>query len=702
MNKMKLRLKILLPTVILVFALLVTTLTVTIIQFGSLSDSLIADRLEAVSNSVRYITDDTRQMVIDVGLRVSYDPRLPQAVLTANTQEILRVGNQLAIDYGVTYITVAGADTYVLARTDEPERYGDAFRTVSLLEALEGIVSVAYTPVGQRRIPIRSSVPIFNEGEIIGVAVIGYALDTPKAVEALRDRHNAEFTIFVYDESTGRHVRVSSTLTDEQGNSVVGTYMEDPYLLDVVFRQRNELQTTITQFGEQFSAFYLPFYSPDGTELGVVFMALPLSEINAQRTMVTMIAIIIGVVGLAVAVVIIFRIANGISKPIKIINEFMNMVSKDGDITVSAEEEKILLENAARGDETGELFTAFHGVVKSLHEVSEDLKEVASGNLTKDITIRSDRDLLNIALNDMVNNLNRMFGDIQSSTAQVSTGSKQIADGAQTLAQGSTEQAASVQQLSSSISEIAKKTKDNSQMAEKAATLANSIKSSAEKGSSQMDEMMSAVKDINESSQNISKVIKSIDDIAFQTNILALNAAVEAARAGQHGKGFAVVAEEVRNLAAKSAEAAKDTESLIADSIAKAELGSKIADETSASLGEIVAGIGESSRLVGDIARSSEEQTAGISQINTGIDQVANVVQQNSATAEQSAAASQEMSGQSDMLEQLISQFKLKNTQGFGNLPSMPSAAKRLPSSAGNDSGGQSSFGDSADSFGKY
>ncbi|MCL2221846.1 MAG: methyl-accepting chemotaxis protein [Oscillospiraceae bacterium] len=698
MKNMKLRLKIILPTVILVFALLVAILVVTIVQFTSLSDSLVEERLEAVSNSVRHITDDTRQMVIDVGLRVSYDPRLPQAVLTANTQEILRVGNQLAIDYGVTYITVAGADTYVLARTDEPERYGDAFRTVALLEALDGIVSVAYTPVGQRLIPIRSSVPIFHEGEIIGVAVIGYALDTPKAVEALQERHNAEFTIFVHDEATGRYVRVSSTLTDEHGNSVVGTYMEDPYILDVVFRQRNELQTTITQFGEQFSAFYLPFYAPDGTELGVVFMALPLGEIIAQRTMVTVIAIIIGVVGLAVAVLIIFRIANGISKPIKIINEYMTMVSKDGDISCTPEEEQTILKNAARGDETGELFTAFHGVIKSLTEVSEDLKEVAAGNLTREITVRSDKDLLNIALNDMVNNLNRMFGDIQASTSQVSTGSKQIADGAQTLAQGSTEQAASVQQLSSSISEIAKKTKDNAQMAEKAASLANDIRSSAEKGSSQMDEMMMAVKDINESSQNIGKVIKSIDDIAFQTNILALNAAVEAARAGQHGKGFAVVAEEVRNLAAKSAEAAKDTESLIADSITKAELGSKIADETSASLSEIVSGIGESSRLVGDIARSSEEQTVGITQINTGIDQVANVVQQNSATAEQSAAASEEMSGQSDMLEQLISQFKLKNAQTFGSLPK-PSTVKKLPSSAGYNDG---SFGNSSDPFGKY
>jgi len=270
------------------------------------------------------------------------------------------------------------------------------------------------------------------------------------------------------------------------------------------------------------------------------------------------------------------------------------------------------------------------------------------------------------ALVHMVDSLNTLFGEINNSTAQVASGAKQIADGSQSLAQGSTEQASSIEQLSASITEIAHKTKDNAGKAEKAAVLANTIKQNAEKGSRQMDEMTAAVKDINTASQNIKKVIKVIDDIAFQTNILALNAAVEAARAGQHGKGFAVVAEEVRNLAAKSAEAAKDTGGLIADSMEKAELGSRIANDTAASLAEIVSGINESSQIVNEIAQSSDEQSAGITQINHGIGQVAHVVQQNSATAEESAAASEEMSGQSNMLEDLVAQFKLKDGGGMG------------------------------------
>ena len=234
---------------------------------------------------------------------------------------------------------------------------------------------------------------------------------------------------------------------------------------------------------------------------------------------------------------------------------------------------------------------------------------------------------------------------------------KQISDGAQSLAQGSTQQAASIEQLSSSVAEIASKTKTNAEIAGKTAALAHTIIANAEKGSLQMDEMIGAVKDIDEASQSIGKIIKTIDDIAFQTNILALNAAVEAARAGQHGKGFAVVAEEVRNLAAKSAEAAKDTGTMIQDSMEKAQFGTRIAGETAASLTEIITGINESSLLIDAIEKSSEEQTHGIEQINTGIDQVAQVVQQNSATAEESAASSEEMSSQANILEKLLVRF---------------------------------------------
>ncbi|MDR0197274.1 MAG: methyl-accepting chemotaxis protein [Oscillospiraceae bacterium] len=383
------------------------------------------------------------------------------------------------------------------------------------------------------------------------------------------------------------------------------------------------------------------------------------STASADRSL--MITVIILVVAVVIAIILALYISSIISKPLAQLTGFMKKASSTGDLRFSKEEEDTIRDYAQNRDEIGQCINATAGFIKRITDIGNELEVISNGDLTSSVSLLSDRDIMGVSLQKMNAKLNDMFGEINSSSSQVNMGSKQIADGAQALASGSTEQAATIEELSSSTAEISGKTKQNAEMATKAAELADVIIKSAEKGSRQMDEMMAAVNDINQASQNISKVIKVIDDIAFQTNILALNAAVEAARAGQHGKGFAVVAEEVRNLAGKSAEAAKDTSELISNSIEKAELGARIANETASSLTEIVSGINESSQLVNEIARSSEEQSMGISQINTGIEQVTQVIQQNSATAEQSAAAAQEMSGQSEMLEELIRQFRLKS-----------------------------------------
>ena len=387
------------------------------------------------------------------------------------------------------------------------------------------------------------------------------------------------------------------------------------------------------------------------------------------RTRLIMIITIL-VVAMAAAIFFAFYISSLIAKPLVATAQFFKQAATTGEITCPPEVNEMFNRFKKNKDEIGQMITDCDNFMDSIICVSDELAVIADGDLSIDVKTLSEKDTIGVSLQKVTSNLNGMFSDIHASTAQVSSASKQIADGAQALAQGTTEQAAVIEQLSSSVSEIALKTASNAEMAGRAASLAGTIKENAEKGSRQMDEMMEAVREINTAGQSISKVINVIDDIAFQTNILALNAAVEAARAGQHGKGFAVVAEEVRNLAAKSAEAAKDTGNLISNSIEKAQLGSRIAGETAASLIEIVTGINESSQIVDEIAKSSDEQTHSITQINIGIDQVAHVIQQNSATAEQSAAASEEMSGQSAILEDLIAQFRLKTDAYEGRLPS--------------------------------
>ena len=378
-------------------------------------------------------------------------------------------------------------------------------------------------------------------------------------------------------------------------------------------------------------------------------------------------------VSAALSMILAFSVAGKISKPLTLLTGFMDQASRTGNIYLPKDREEKILRYQKHPDETGQCIASTGRFLNRQRTIAQALETVAGGNLTVELDLLSEQDVMGASLRKMVENLNGMFGDIQRSSAQVTGGSKQIADGAVALVRGSREQSEAVGQLSASVSAIAEQTKNNADLADQANALAQTIKANAEKGSVQMGSMTDAVKEINEASRSISKVIKVIDDIAFQTNILALNAAVEAARAGQHGKGFAVVAEEVRSLASKSAEAAKDTGSLIANSMEKAQLGARIADETSASLADIVAGINQSSHLVSAIAQSSEEQTQGIVQINHGIDQVARVIRQNSDTAAQSAAAGEQMSGQANLLEDLIAQFRLKDGARPGPRLAQPS-----------------------------
>lgn len=300
---------------------------------------------------------------------------------------------------------------------------------------------------------------------------------------------------------------------------------------------------------------------------------------------------------------------------------------------------------------------------KPMKEMVDVAEKIASDDLNVEVNYRSKDEIgqLAQAFSKMITNLNGTMSNVRSSADQVAYGSTQVATSAQALSQGATEQASSVEELTSSLEQISVQTQQNAERATEASKIALMAKNDAVEGIDHMQVMLKAMDDINEASANISKIIKVIDDIAFQTNILALNAAVEAARAGQHGKGFAVVAEEVRTLAARSANAAKETTTLIEGSIKKAEGGTKIAGETADSLKKIAEGVTTAANLVEQLAVASNEQSAGIAQINKAISQVSDVIQTNSATSEESAAASEQLSGQANILKDIIARFKLKN-----------------------------------------
>jgi methyl-accepting chemotaxis protein len=403
----------------------------------------------------------------------------------------------------------------------------------------------------------------------------------------------------------------------------------------------------------------------------IVGTGLYTDDIKAQTTMMLYGAV--GIVGFTIfaSLLVVIWFARGLSRPIA---QVVNMLQE---MTKGHIGQRL---NLNRHDEIGIMAANLDEFAENLeHELVDSMQRLANGDLTFEIHPVDGDDVIRGALKTMEQDLNEMVGRIQITGEQISSGASQVADASQSLSQGATESASSLEQISASINELASQTDHNADNAGQAAKLSSEASNAANRGNESMDHLVAAMEDINESSQNISKIIKVIDEIAFQTNLLALNAAVEAARAGQHGKGFAVVAEEVRNLAARSAKAASETAELIEGSVAKAQNGAEIAQETSKVLDEIVSHSTKVSDLIDEIASASKEQAQGISQVNIGISQIDDVTQQNTANAEQGAAAAEQLSSQAEQLRQMLRRFTTKQNNSLGSYESAQPKAMPAP-----------------------
>lgn len=383
--------------------------------------------------------------------------------------------------------------------------------------------------------------------------------------------------------------------------------------------------------------------------------AMTISDFTSQKSSVTMMIITSGIIILIATLIISIFFSRNLSKPIVSATKRIKLLAQ-GNLSAPVE---VWHSKDELGVLTSSLEETIVCIRKYINLITVALNQISDGNLTHRMegTFKGDFQQIKNSFNDILENLSDTFSSINTAAEQVNTGAIQVSNSAQAVSQGSTQQASAIEELSVTLKNVSKQVEQNSQDAKNAYNIVVSNTTDIGKCNEDMSNMISSINEIYSSSTEISKIIKVIDDIAFQTNILALNAAVEAAREGS--KGFGVVADEVRRLASRSAEAAKQTADLIENSTAAVSKGTDIAHKTADSLNEIVISSNKIQELVKNISEASEAQTESIAQINTGLDQISDVVSANTSSSVGTASASEELSSQSLILKNMIARFKL-------------------------------------------
>ena len=543
------------------------------------------------------------------------------------------------------------------------KKYRRIGQKVGNMVVIMQIVSVIFA-VGMCTIMFRSlATGMLKERCTNGTNMLAYVLsqtdgteDKNKLLDELESRMGCQFTIFEGD------TRAYTTVV-QNGQRVVGTKLSDK-LSNIVLQQGQSYVGRATILNEEYLCSYVPTRDADGKVDGLIFAGISSAEANRQILITIILSTIVSIAVIAVCILVMSSLLKKtVSYPLAEITQVADRLAH-GDLGLTSGEDIQI--SVHSNDEVGTLGQIFDETIRRMRsyigEISSVLDSISNGDLTNTAQQEYVGDFASIrrSLDSIGDRLNSTVGQIRESAEQVSAGSTQVSNSAQALAQGATQQASSVQELSATVNEIADNAKRTAQATREAGQFVDQAGAQLGISVEYVKQLNTAMEKISNSSEEISKIIAAIENIAFQTNILALNAAVEAARAGSAGKGFAVVADEVRNLANRSDEAAKATKDLIESSIAAVTEGSDVVSKVTQSLERTSESAGGVTAKMSIVVEAVENQTTAITQVTEGIDQISSVVQTNSATSEQSAAASEELSSQASLLKNLVSSFRLK------------------------------------------
>lgn len=504
---------------------------------------------------------------------------------------------------------------------------------------------------------VGTAIPMYQNDSLLGGVLLYRDLTDHVFLDELKSAMGQEFTIFQ------DNLRVSTTIVDESGNRQVNTTMSEE-VRQCVLLQNQSFHDVIRILGAPYIAQYEPLTNSSGAVVGALFVGYELTDVNARNLTGVLMSAVMAILISAVAVLLINRyLTRGVKKPLAKIVAIVDEISR-GEIT---EQTHTTLAGLTSKDEIGVLARSMERAASALQRLSDDTSCLADALSRKDLTITVDETVHRGIYRKVATVVSELFREIgtnmrtvQQSAEQILGSSEQVSNAAQSLAQGATEQASSIQELSATINNVSDTVAENASFAKTAAEASTNVQEQVNLSEEKMQELRVAMDKIAATSEQIRQIIKTIDDISFQTNILALNAAVEAARAGVAGKGFAVVADEVRNLAEKSAEAAQSTTELIENALQAVQVGTDVAKQAEQVLSTVVSQSAHVNELVDKIAYAAAEQASSLGEINTGIDQIASVVQSNSGVAEESAAASVELKTQAEYMNQMVEQYRFE------------------------------------------